>query len=414
MTASDSRRVRVCQVTTASRPLDTRVFSRECRTLARNGYDVVLIIEHDRAETLDGVRIVPLRRAANRADRIFVRTWIGLRLALRQKADIYHIHDPEFILFGALLRLLTGRPVIYGVREDYARLAYHKHYLPLAIRPLVGFAIAIVERTVSHVFDAVVAVTEDIASNFAGHRRTVLVRNFPVLPEQPLPVPATKPAGSPFTMIYVGELTAIRGVGEMVDAVELLAARMPARLLLAGTFEDPELEAALRKRSPNTEFLGYVDIRENPDLLQRADVGLACLHPKRHYVTSLPLKIFDYMMAGLPVIASNFPLWKDIVEGSDAGFCVDPLDAHAIAEAAFRMGSDAGARLEMARRAQLAVRQHYNWQEESLQLLALYGALADTGNSDTAWQPRPSVPPSGRLSVVGGVNNPARGARKPF
>ena len=407
MRSSDSRRVRVCQITTASRPLDTRVFSRECRTLARSGFDVTLIIEHDRAETLDGVRIVPLRPAANRADRIFVRTWIALRLGLREKADIYHIHDPEFILFGAFLRLLTGRPVIYGVREDYPRLAYHKHYLPRVIRPLVGFAVRVVERTVSHIFDAIVAVTEDIASNFASHRRTVLVRNFPVLPEE-LPSPVPRPASRPFTLIYVGELTAIRGVREMVEAVELLAARMPCRLLLAGTFEDPELETALRKRSPNTQFLGYVDIRENPDLLQRADVGLACLHPKRHYVTSLPLKIFDYMMAGLPVIASNFPLWKEIVEGSDAGFCVDPLDARAIAEAAFRLGSDPEARLEMARKAQLAVSQRYNWQEESLQLLALYGKLAGS-NFDKARQPRPTLTQPERVPVLGAVkNNPTR------
>lgn len=375
MSTAGSSRVRVCQITTASRPLDTRVFSRECRTLAERGYDVVLIIEHDRAETIDGVRIIPLRRAANRPSRIFLRTWTALRLALRQNADIYHFHDPEFILFGVLLRLLTGRPVIYGVREDYPRLARHKHYLPRAVRPLIGLAVRVVEQTASHALDAVVTVTPDIASNFESHRRTVLVRNFPVLPEQPLRAPAAKPAGQPFTLIYVGELTAIRGVCEMVDAVERLSARIPCRLLLAGTFEDAELEAALRKCGTHTEFLGYVDIRENPDLLQRADVGLVCLHPTRHYVTSLPLKLFDYMMSGLPVIASNFPLWSEIVLGSGAGVCVDPLKPDAIAEAAFGLSTNAEERLEMGRRGQLAVSQQYNWQQESNRLVALYGEL---------------------------------------
>lgn len=376
MRTADSPRARVCQITTASRPLDTRVFSRECRTLAQHGYDVVLIIEHDRAETVDGVRIVPLRRAPNRPTRIFLRTWTALRLALRQKADIYHFHDPEFILFGVLLRLLTGRPVIYGVREDYPRLAHHKHYLPPPVRPAIGLAVRVVEQTASRAFDAVVAVTEDIASNFASHRRTVLVRNFPILPEQPLRAPAGKPVGQPFTLIYVGELTAIRGVCEMVDAMDQLSARIPCRLLLVGTFEDAELEAALRKRAfVHTEFLGYVDIRENPDLLQRADAGLVCLHPTRHYVTSLPLKLFDYMMAGLPVIASNFPLWSDIVLGSGAGLCVDPLKPDEIAEAAFRMSMRPDETLEMGRRGQLAVCQQYNWQQESKRLLALYGEL---------------------------------------
>jgi glycosyltransferase involved in cell wall biosynthesis len=375
--AADSPRVRVCQITTASRPFDTRVFSRECRTLAQRGYDVALIIEHDRAETVDGVRIVPLRRAANRPVRVFLRTWTALRLAVRQKADIYHVHDPELILVGILLRLITGRPVIYGVREDYPRLAHHKHYLPRAVRPVIGLAVRALEQTASHAFDAIVAVTPDIVSNFAHHQRTVLVRNFPVLPEQPLPPPAAKPAGQPFTMIYVGELTAIRGVCELIDAMDRLSARIPCRLLLVGTFEDASLEAALRKRAiEHTEFLGYVDIRENPDLLQRADVGVVCLHPTRHYVTSLPLKLFDYMMAGLPVIASDFPLWREIVLGSRAGVCVDPLKPEAIAEAAFLMSNSPDDRIAMGLRGQLAVRQHFNWQGESERLLELYGTLA--------------------------------------
>jgi glycosyltransferase involved in cell wall biosynthesis len=376
VSAADSPRTRVCQVTTASRPFDTRVFSRECRTLAQRGYDVVLIIEHDQPETVHGVRIVPLRHAANRPVRVFLRTWTALRLALREKADIYHVHDPELILVGMLLRVLTRRPVIYGVREDYPRLAHYKNYLPRWVRPVIGFAVRALEQTASHALDAVVAVTLDIASNFARHRRTILVRNYPVLPEQPLRPPTAKPPGQPFTMIYVGELTAIRGVFEMVEAIERLSARIPTRLLLAGTFEDPELEAALRKRgAKHTEFLGYVDIRDNPDLLRRADVGLVCLHPKRHHVTSLPLKIFDYMMAGLPVIASDFPLWREIVVGSGAGLCVDPLKPDAIAEAAFRLSANADERLAMGRRGQLAVCQRFNWQQESQRLLELYGTL---------------------------------------
>jgi glycosyltransferase involved in cell wall biosynthesis len=299
----------------------------------------------------------------------------ALRLALREKADLYHIHDPELVPVGAMLRLLTGKPVIYGVREDYPKLAHHKHYLPRVVRPAIGLAVRAMEQSASRAFDAVVAVTEDIASNFAKHHRTVLVRNFPVLPDEPPGAPVRKPAGHPFTLIYVGELTVIRGVATMVDAVEQLAQRIPCRLLLVGSFEDPALEAELRKRSPNTEFLGYVDIRENPEILERADVGLVCLHPTRHYITSLPLKLFDYMLAGLAVIASDFPLWNEIIVGSRAGVCVDPLRPEAIAEAAFRMSENPDETIEMGRRGQLAVSEKYNWQLESNRLLSLYDEL---------------------------------------
>jgi len=76
------------------------------KTLARAGYDVTLIAQHDGDRVVEGVRVIGLPKPRNRFTRIFGLTWRAFRLALRQHADVYHFHDPELLLIGVMLKLL--------------------------------------------------------------------------------------------------------------------------------------------------------------------------------------------------------------------------------------------------------------------------------------------------------------------
>ena len=104
-----------CILTTVHPPFDTRVFHKQARTLARAGYDVTLIAKHKCDEMIDGIMVLALPSSRNRLARIFGLTWRAFRLALRQRADVYHFHDPERLLLGVLLKLLTEAKVIYDV-----------------------------------------------------------------------------------------------------------------------------------------------------------------------------------------------------------------------------------------------------------------------------------------------------------
>lgn len=384
----DSRK-RVCHLTTVSPVDDQRVFLRECRTLANAGYDVSLIVQHDRAETRDGVRLVPLPRERNRFVRMLRGGIAATWLAMRERADLYQVHDPELVIAGMFLKLVTRAKVVYGVREDNPRMMHYKFYLPASVRGVMSWLVRVIEQIASRFFfDAIVAVTDDIRHNFRRHPRAIVVRNYPILG----PVPPRK-EGGPFNLVYVGELNAIRGVREMIEAAEKLG---DVGLLLAGTFGPASFEEEMRALPGwrRVEYAGYVDVLRSPEFFARADVGLVVLRPERHHLTALPHKLFDYMTARLPVIASDFPLWKEIVEGNGCGICVDPLDPDAIASAARRMRDSPDLRREMGDRGRRAVEEKYNWDSEAKTLLDLYAELLPSHRSPSPRFPAPGDTPS--------------------
>ena len=109
--------------------------------------------------------------------------------------------------------------------------------------------------------------------------------------------------------------------------------------------------------------------------MQRSLAGLVTLHPTINYIEALPVKMFEYMSAGVPVIASDFPLWRRVVIESECGLCVDPLDSQSISRAIdFLCENPEQARM-MGSNGQLAIKNKYNWQIEERKLLDYYKAL---------------------------------------
>jgi hypothetical protein len=104
-------------------------------------------------------------------------------------------------------------------------------------------------------------------------------------------------------------------------------------------------------------------------------VGLVILHPNINYVQSQPVKLFEYMAAGLPVIASDFPLWREIIDGAKCGLLVDPFDVKGIAEAITWLLEHPHEAELMGKRGQEAVYQKFNWNTEADKLIACYNEL---------------------------------------
>ncbi len=372
--------MKVCILTTVHPPFDTRIFHKQAKTLVEAGYDVTLIAQHERDEVVDGVRIIALPRPRNRFQRIFGLTWRVFRMALRQQADVYHFHDPELLPAGVLLRLFTGKKVIYDVHEDYPRSIRTKLWLPSSLRGLIAVTFGGFERLLARSVDRVITATDEISRRFS-ERKTVVVKNYPILTS--LKSLSSDPRLSQclnqndFTLIYVGVLTEIRGIYELVKALEFIDEKYKVRLKLLGKFTDQDFPERVRFLTgfAKVDFLGWVPYEEVYQHLREADVGFVLFHPVSNHIRSMPNKLFEYMAAGLPIIASNFPLWKEIVEGNECGLTVNPLNPKGIAEAIEYFLEHREERREMGVNGQRAVRDKYNWEGEASKLLASYGRV---------------------------------------
>lgn len=366
---------KIAHLTSFHPPLDTRLFYREVKTVAAAGYDVVLIAPDEADRVVDDVRIRAIPVATSRMGRIWTTIWQVYRAARQENARLYHFHDPELIPVGLLLRL-GGRKVIYDVHEDLPRQLRTWFFIPRVLRGGLALFAEVTERVAARFLSGIVAATPTIAARFPA-RKTVVVQNFPVLEELSAPA-ATPYAQRPPCVAYVGGISEIRGIKHMVEAMGLLPEGLGARLSVGGAgFVPSELGDEVR-RMPGWQrctHLGWLGREAVARLLGEARVGLVVLHPTTNHLDSYPVKLFEYMAAGVPVVASDFPIWRGIVERAGCGLLVDPLDARAIAKAIQHLLEHPKDAEAMGRRGREAVIREFNWSAQAEKLLAFYGKV---------------------------------------
>ncbi|MEA3420556.1 MAG: glycosyltransferase family 4 protein [Acidobacteriota bacterium] len=363
--------IKVCILTSVHPPFDTRIFHKEAKSLAKAGYDVTLIAQHDKGEIVDKIRIVPLSKPKNRLERMTRTAWSVYRKALKIDADIYHFHDPELMPIGLLLKW-HGKRVIYDVHEDVPRQNLSKDYIPVAFRKPISWLIGALEAFSARRFDGVVTATPFINKRFLElGANAANVNNCPIVSE--LYAAGNHWKNKEKAVCYVGGIAQIRGAFEMVEAI----GKTKYRLLLAGNIESA-IETSLKQVQGwrQAETLGFVNREGVRAMMVRSMAGLVLFHPEPNHIDAQPNKMFEYMSAGIPVIASGFPLWREIIEGAECGLCVDPLDTEEIAEAIQFIIEHPAEAKQMGKNGRRAVEERYNWGIEEDKLLGFYRVLA--------------------------------------
>jgi hypothetical protein len=362
---------KICILTSVHPPFDTRIFHKEAKSLAKAGYDVTLIVQHDKDEVVDGIRIVSLPSPKNRLERMTRTVWHVYRIALAENANLYHFHDPELILVGLLLRM-RGKRVIYDVHEDLPRQTMGKHYLPQYLKkPLAGL-VEVVENRASRYFSAICTATPYIRDRFKKvNDKSLDINNYPILTE--FACPDVQWGDRLNKICYIGGIAEVRGIVELVDAME----ETNGKLDLAGGFSPASLRVELIDKPgwKKVNELGFVDRDRVKSILAKSRAGMVTLHPIINYLDSLPVKMFEYMSAGIPVIASDFSFWKEIIERHNCGICVDPHNSQEIAKAVNTLLTDNELAATMGANGRRAVEERYNWQNEERKLLDLYQEL---------------------------------------
>jgi len=362
-------------MTSAHQSLDTRIFYKECCSLAAAGHDVTLVAPGESMEH-SGVHIVGVGEIpSSRLQRMRTAAKAVYEKARALDADLYHFHDPELLPYGLKLKK-QGKKVIYDSHEFYSYQIREKNWIPAVLRNAIAAWFYRYETRICKQLDAVICVCTIEGKNYFENRakRVEFITNAPRLSEfaqMPQPAPEKQRA-----VCHIGGLTHNRGITHLVQAMQHTN---NATLYLAGKFQSEEYETELKKQPSwsKVKYLGFLDRTQVVDVLSRSVAGIATLLNVGQYnrFDAFPIKVYEYMAAGIPVIFSKSDYAKKALQEDKFGICVQPDQPKEIARAIDYLLSHPDKAREMGENGRRAVLQKYNWSIEEKKLLALYASL---------------------------------------
>ncbi|PAD69593.1 hypothetical protein CHH83_07955 [Bacillus sp. 7586-K] len=366
---------KICVLTTVHQAYDGRIYHKQCKSLKKAGYDVTLLApKPDKMIKDDGINLIPIEKPKNELKR-FLHAFKVFKLAKETKADLYHFHDPELIPVGVLLRIFTRKPVIFDVHEHYPNAIMSKKYLKSWLKRPIRLAYEIIEKLSLPILSGVIYTTEEIGKRYKSYT-SCKIENYPLTDMFP---PLQKVKGDHHTLLYLGGITRIRGIEELIDGFAKVAIERPeAKLLFVGGFESDSFEREIKQKvkehhlEEKVQFKGKVPYEQIEGYLSTASIGIIPYLPVPNHLVCLPNKLFEYMAAGVAVISSDFPHYRKVVESSSSGLLIDPESPQSIAKAMILLLDDATLTDEMGQNGRVAFETKYNWNSEEEKLVAFY------------------------------------------
>ncbi len=353
---------------------DSRIYHRQVLSLAKH-YSIKYFAQEVEGWQAKDVAYVALPQGKKLQVRLG-NCWRLLRASLSREARVIHFHDPELLPVGLIAKIF-GKKVVYDVHENYFKTIRHKPSIPKYLRGVICILFKMFENLCCRCFDLVLVVTDELKQHLPGNVHTI--NNYPHISFTP---PVKQPSRGALKLVYVGLITQPRGVLNMIEAVKRVT--VPVTFDIIGHFNSAEfqhcVEAEIRDLD-NIKYVPSIPYSSFFNHLVQYDVGMMCLLPNPNHVTSLPNKLFEYMAMGMAILASDFPIWREILDKSGCGVLVDPLDSDAIREAIERLESNRGDLAQMGRQGQRAYQSLYNWESQEKKLLSLYEKMLGEKNA---------------------------------
>lgn len=364
---------RICHLTSVHPRNDTRIFWNECVSLATFGYDTLLIVADGKGnQKIHEVLIIDSGKPPrNRILRILFTPLKIIKISLNSDAQIYHLHDPELIPIGLLLKIFRKK-VIYDIHEDVSVQIIGKFWIPRWLRRYIGFLFSKFEGFSAKYFNAIITATSPIRQKFININPLVVdIKNYPASLCNPQDISWKEKENA---ICYIGVLGKSRMTTELVQSMK----NIDGKLILAGLFRNPSDEQAAKASIgwQNVEYHGFADREQVYGILRRSKIGIVVLHPVLCNQEALPVKMFEYMSAGIPVIASNFPVLKEIIEDNHVGITVNPLNWESITHTINHLLQNNSLAEQLGKNGFQAVLHKYNWSTQEKKLLALYDRLS--------------------------------------
>lgn len=364
---------KICHLTSVHNNRDGRIFKRECSSLAKAGHEVFLIGQGN-GGTENDVTLITITPPKNRIYRMLKTTNEVYKKAIEIDADIYHLHDPELLTVGLKLKR-RNKKVIFDSHEDTLNQMMDKEWIPQVIRPLVAIAYKFYAQKCMKKLDALVCVTPVVYRQLKEiNNNTFMITNYPELRLNNEHKTLLVNKGQ---LCFTGEICKEWGIDILIDCIEEL---QNTSLVMCGRANQSFLDFLKNKSGwEKVNYMGYVSFEESLYIQSQSEIGVALLG----YVSIAGgkegnlgnTKLFEYMMAGKPVICTDSKVWKDIVDKWKCGICVNPYDRDEIKAAIEFLMNNPKKAHEMGRNGRAAVEKELNWCSQEQILINMYNEL---------------------------------------
>jgi len=369
---------KICILTSVHPVFDTRIFYKEAKTLAVANYNVTIVAQHDKKESIDGIRIVPLPKSSNRLRRFIETDYLTFKKAFQQKADVYHFHDPELLPWAILLKKIKRVKIIYDIHENVPKDILNKKWIPVHLRKSFFALYKKIERLLLPSVDWIV-LAEDSYKEDYRYDNVSVIKNYTLIPK--IIYKRNKSCWRSPRLVYAGSISERKGLFRMIEAVKEIKENFgDINLKIIGKInEKTEIEAKKMIKNYHLEkeihLKGRMLYSEILNILKSSNIGINIPLPAPNCINSLPTKIFEYMTAKIPIIISDFPLWKKIVEENECGICINPQNQNDFVDAVKYLINNPDEAKKMGENGRRAVIKNYSWEREGKKLLKIYETI---------------------------------------
>ena len=357
---------------------DVRVFSKEARSLRAGGYDVELIARTSESGVKEGVKVVPpLGLYGNRLFRFISLPLVALQ-ALRMRGDFYHLHNPDSIVIGLFLALLRKK-IVYDTHEDFRKRILIRGWIPEPFRKPLASIVDFAERGLARFSKCSIATQSDVAARLGPNAMVIanaVRHDREMLDRVKRKARRVRDQCDAFRLVYIGGVTLSRGLQEMVEALEFINEEFECRLWLIGPANENDLALVKEKKG-----WGYVDYKprmpqeEAFSYVAASDVGLIYLRDEGGHAETDANKIYEYMMLGVPFVASDFPAWRANLSNVGAGVFLEPGSPLTLAKGVLELQEvGCAGRQDMASNGYEFILRN-NWEREEKKLIKIYSEV---------------------------------------
>ena len=359
----------ICHITTAHNADDIRIFYKECLSLSKViNYKVKICAPGSIPSDNNVIHYRISKTNSFRPIRFIHSQFIALKLIVKIKSDVWHIHDPELLPIATLL-ILMKRKVIWDSHEDYFKQfsssVDYRNYIPNYLKPIVRTIIGLLLNYIDRKAAGIICATASIADKYQN-KNTIIVGNEAILSDFGFCQPNFKN----MSVLFIGQPGPSLCYTEIVEAVSNIP---ELKLIVAWKeFDKSLIDYSIKTLKHRFDYVGWLDRKNLSATISGSSIGLLTYKNHPNHQDNKPNKFYEFCAAGLPILATPTVFNIDLIKKSMSGVLSRGFDSKSLELALLEMISSQQVWLNYSNSAKNWVHQNGSWSKSESELLDLY------------------------------------------